>query len=157
MLKTWKWTKRRRRAARLLAEGTTQRDTAGVVGVSERTIKNWVATPEFDSYVIEIEGQAREQATRVLRRHGIEAAEKLVALMRTGSKDDNVQYRAVTALLARIGVAPLNKTAFTDPSGENAYEGLDDNELREALAQAAGAVAGGGEVPVDAEGETEPA
>ncbi len=155
-LKGWKWNTKRRRAAEMLATGETQRDVAEKLKLSERTLHYWVATPEFDSYLIELENTARESATRVLRRHGIKAAEKLAELMQWGSRYDNVQLRAATALLARIGVAPLTKVAATDPTGENEYAGLSDDELRQAIIAAAGELAASGEVSLDDAGEAEP-
>lgn len=45
------WTKERCDAALALAEGKTQREAAEIAEVTDRTIRNWVAEPEFAAEV----------------------------------------------------------------------------------------------------------
>lgn len=45
------WTEQRSRAAIALAEGKTQKQTAQEVGAGERTIRDWLANPEFAAEV----------------------------------------------------------------------------------------------------------
>ncbi len=159
----WRWTHKRTLAAQMLAEGQGQRATARALGIAERTLRYWAAKPEFEARLRELEGEAHKRALRVLQRRGVAAAERLVMLMDRGKTGDHVKLRAATEVLDRIGVVPVTKIAPTDPSGENPYVGLSDDELRNAIAaeyrrlQETGGAVDGGEVSLDAEGAGESA
>ena len=43
----FKWTNKKRKAATILSQGYTERETAGHVGVTDRTIRTWKTKPEF--------------------------------------------------------------------------------------------------------------
>lgn len=159
----WRWTHKRTLAAQMLAEGQGQRATARALGIAERTLRYWAAKPEFQERLRELEGEAHKRALRVLQRRGVAAAERLVMLMDRGKTGDHVKLRAATEILDRIGVVPVTKIAPTDPSGENPYVGLSDDELIAAIAAEYARLhqnseaADGGPVSLDAEGAGESA
>ena len=162
MARPWRWTRKRAEAAELLAEGCTQSQVASAVGISPRTVRLWLGRPEFDARLRELEAEARDNATRALRRKGVAAAERLISLMNSGITGDHVKLKAATEILDRIGVVTVSKIAPVDPTGENPYVGLSDDELRAAIGaeyqrlQEAGATADSGEVPLDPEGAAKP-
>ena len=47
MASAFEWTEERTRTAIALAEGKTQKEVAEDVSISDRTIRNWLAEPEF--------------------------------------------------------------------------------------------------------------
>jgi predicted transcriptional regulator len=51
MSSAFEWSEERSKAALALAEGCTQQETAKEVGVTDRTIRNWLTEPEFATEV----------------------------------------------------------------------------------------------------------
>ena len=153
---TWIWTPKRMRAAEMLARGHMYNEVAAEVHVSERSLYRWMRVPAFEEQIKAFEAEARDKATRVLRKNAIAAANSLVLLMQAGGRYDQVRLKASTEILDRIGVVTVTKIAPTDPSGDNPYTGLNDDELRDAILQAARAVAGGEALPLDNDGEADP-
>jgi len=47
----FEWTLKRQDAALLLSDGYTEPETAGQIGVSERTVRRWKTVPEFEAEV----------------------------------------------------------------------------------------------------------
>lgn len=145
---TWLWTPKRMRAAQMLASGAMYHEVATVVHVTERTLYRWMRIPEFDAQVKAFEAEARDKATRVLRRNAVAAANRLVDLMDNGGRDDRVKLQASTEILDRIGVVTVTKIAPTDPSGELEYGADVRDQLQrklDRLADALGAAAVPGE------------
>lgn len=101
----WVWSPRRRKAAKLIAEGElTLEEVARECGVSDRTIYRWKNVPDFDAYVRELEDAIREDAKRYLGRQALRAAMRLAELSRTGKAADRVKLQATVEILNRCGV-----------------------------------------------------
>ena len=50
-MSSFRWTRRREKAAQSLAQGYTQRETAAEIGVTERTIRRWLSDLDFQMEV----------------------------------------------------------------------------------------------------------
>jgi len=101
----WKWSPRRRKAAKLIAKGEfTVEEIAWECGVSDRTIYKWKKEPEFDAYVKELEEAIKAEAKRYLFRHALAAAQRLVELSQSATPKDRVRLQATIEVLNRSGV-----------------------------------------------------
>ena len=75
MISVFEWTTKREMAAVSLARGETQAEAAEIAGVTDRTIRSWLAVPEFSqevdrlSLMIDIASRAHRLrlANRVIR------------------------------------------------------------------------------------------
>lgn len=72
MISAFTWNEERTKAAFALAEGKTQGESAAEVGVTDRTIRNWLLEPEFaeevDRLSLMIESASRAQRLRITNR-----------------------------------------------------------------------------------------
>jgi transposase len=88
---------RRERAALLLASGHTQQQAAAEVGVSERTVREWLTDPRFVECVAALQAQLFSEAVGRLARVAGKAAQTLERLL--DSANDNVSLGAAKAVL----------------------------------------------------------
>jgi hypothetical protein len=58
----FKWTEKRRQAARMMGDGKTWREIQEAVGISEYGLASWNRRPEFRSYVEKIKAACLERA-----------------------------------------------------------------------------------------------
>jgi hypothetical protein len=58
----WKWTDRRRQAARMIGDGRTWREVCKEFSISEQTVAVWNRQPEFRKYVERIKAACLERA-----------------------------------------------------------------------------------------------
>lgn len=70
----WKWTKERERAAHLLSVGRPQKVVGKAIGAGERTLRDWLAVPEFQARVEELTATYR----KAVRSRGIAVVERRV-------------------------------------------------------------------------------
>jgi len=119
----WKWTPKRRRAAELVALGEkTQQQIARDLGITDRALRMWQREPEFAAYVRDLERVIREDAKRYLSRRALHAARRLVELMDSGTRRDQVRLKATLEVLDRSGVTAVLKVASTDAEGNDLAE-----------------------------------
>jgi|GEM_PF-4437949 len=104
----WKWSPKRRKAAKLIAEGElSYEQVATECGVSYVTIWKWRKSPQFDNYVHELEEAISTEAKRYLHRHALAAAQRLVQLSVSGKPADRVRLQATVEVLDRSGVVSI--------------------------------------------------
>ena len=82
-------------AIRYLIEGKKQDDVANEVGVSARTIRNWLQNEDFQK-------EYRKEVQKVMNYLSGEAINTLADLMRNSSSD-NVRLNACRDILSRAG------------------------------------------------------
>jgi transposase len=87
----------REAVALLLARGLTQRQAAQKAGVSEKSIHNWLHTPEFAAQVAELRGRLVSDAVAVLSGLSRRAAARLGRLI--GSENERVALRASVSVI----------------------------------------------------------
>lgn len=72
MISAFTWNEERYKAAIALAEGKTQQETAAEVGITDRTIRNWLLEPEFaqevDRLSLMIVSASRAERLRITNR-----------------------------------------------------------------------------------------
>lgn len=82
-------------AIKLLVEGKNQLEIADEIGVSDRTIRNWLASPDFQE-------EYRTQLEQLMLSLSGEAFHSLLDLMRNSSSD-TVRLNAAKDILSRAG------------------------------------------------------
>jgi transposase-like protein len=80
----FQWNEKRRRAAFALADGKTQAATAKECGISDRTLRNWLACPEFAEEVDRLT-LLTGVATKAER---IRQAKRIIAKLEDHTKED---------------------------------------------------------------------
>jgi len=115
-----KLTKRHRLAARLLGEGTSNRETASAVGVSGAAVRKWRKDPEFAALIEEARAEPprpaseepvpedwREQMKGRQARAAIKAHAYLESLVEPGAAKNATGAKAAATLLEFASVQPL--------------------------------------------------
>lgn len=134
MVSAFEWTKERTKAALALAEGYTQQDTAKEIGVTDRTIRNWLADETFaaevDRLSLMIATASRAERLRITNRvirakikDGIPETEKdLLEWLKfaqsetDGIKLDLSQLAALGSSKAPMADSGSDRTGETDES-----------------------------------------
>lgn len=131
----FKWTKTRGQAALLLAQGYTQDEVAGQVGISDRTIRNWNAHPDFAaevnrlSLMVNIASRAERlrKAMRIVRQMGDKTDKDLLDWLKYAQTETDGVKLDLTTLADAFGLLADGGQGGTD-SDKPAGEGHDAGE-----------------------------
>jgi hypothetical protein len=102
------------RAAIMAASGTTGRDIAAALGVSESTVSRWRQTPKFRAKVNEIQQGFQESAIAELRELALEAVRTLQDVMTDCEAPATARVAAAAQVLDRCGLGELPRVGPTD-------------------------------------------
>jgi hypothetical protein len=91
------WNPNQEQAAALLATGSKAKAAAEAVGVSDRTVRRWVADRAFASHVASLRDLAIGATIGRLADGSLKAVDKLLTLV--DSLDESIALRASTAIL----------------------------------------------------------
>jgi predicted transcriptional regulator len=139
MVSAFEWTEERTKAALALAEGYTQQDTAKDIGVTDRTIRNWLADETFaaevDRLSLMIATASRAERLRITNRvvrarikDGIPETEKdLLEWLKfaqsetDGIKLDLTKLAAVAEDGPSVADSGSNRSSDASSSGESVH------------------------------------
>lgn len=127
----WGWTPQRERAALAVAECATIKEAAEFVGVTRKTIHEWMHSPEFRSRVDEHLEETIITARHILRRNAAAAAQQMVNLHAHGHAMHGVKLAASKDILDRVGLKAPEKHEHTLTPGTAAQ--LTDEALEAEL------------------------
>jgi hypothetical protein len=154
---------RRRKVAALRLRGLSLYEIVDALASGPAMLMNPETGDAFGKSTIDrdlrfLEREWRKEAVAAIAEHkAIQLAELREARRKAWSAGDVPEVRQNIALEMRLlGTEAPTKIAPTDPSGDNPYTGLNDDELRDAILRAARAVAGGEALPLDNDGEAYP-
>ena len=105
------------RAAVLSASGSTGRDIASQLGVSEFTISRWKQTPRFRAKANQVQTEFQSTAIAELRKLALEAVQTLNDIMRDPEAPASARVAAASQILDRCGLSELPSIG---PSSERA-------------------------------------
>lgn len=89
-------------AAVMLARGETMRATAAAIGVHERTVRRWAATPKFRGRVEEHRSAMISEAVGKLSVESAEAVAVLGRILRSKKASDMAKLSAARAILEKL-------------------------------------------------------
>jgi len=106
----FRWTPKKEKAAIALAAGETQRKTADIVGVAQRTVERWVAIPEFSEEVdrltfltgIANKAERVRMAKRMIAKLGPNTKEDLLAWLKYAQSETDGIKLDLADLLAAV-------------------------------------------------------
>ena len=122
-----------------LARGVKVADIAREIGVTPKTVYNWIHHPEAAAELREMWDAVRERALAELYLAAIPAARSLGRLSRTAGREDLARVKAATEVLDRVGVA---KTAHVSLKVEGQLQTMTDEDLERLIAEHADGRAG---------------
>lgn len=102
----------REQALGLLLTGMSQRDVAGVVGVSERAVWGWLQEPGFRKRLQRRQAVVRQRIYGQMVEAGQAALDNLID--KIGSEDESISLRASLAVLDRIGFRATHDPNLSD-------------------------------------------
>jgi len=97
-------TTKKLKAINALLSGKTNKQTAQIVGVSERTIYRWLSDPSFQSELSEAERQMIESATRQMSGLQEKAINVLEQLLESQNASPQIRLRTANSIL-RLSLA----------------------------------------------------
>lgn len=102
-----RWTGRYTRILTLYMRGKSGQEIAATVGLSPETVARICTSDLFKTKQAEFELKVTEKARKLFEDKALEAAQKVVRLMKEGKPDEKLQFEAAKEILYQVGIKPI--------------------------------------------------